>query len=536
MRVIVSSLLVVGLGACTDAGTDIVYNQAPRADMRLTKTDATLSHTSSTEWTLEKAGSVGVQTVTWQVTAEQGQTTSGILIFNGLFKVVNRGNAGATIGNIVVNLQTRINNKWITRSSVIADATQDDDATTANISKKGSSEGRSTFTESSASGSLLFTDATTNSTFALVPQVTIAPDEHKKLRFSASFDNNVLDIPVGTKVRAEIIVSFGNAKSSGDTTANVDINGNGIIDSDEKYVKSISATVIANVPPQVPSNQMVTLTDEPEDITTTGTVTFSNPVIVINGTTAFVTVTYNGGTQGGTITNCAHLTSAGQKTTVENDEFSNVNPIDLTTCSTLTIGPHTCVPGTIGCGWEDDDVITFIQDDWGSATTSAGILLADHFDNVYASSFGIVEVGIPGMTGFSMQFSSANAIFAYQPASGTPAPLDADLSDPTSSASGIFGGEVLALRVNIDFSDAGHTRGSSNLPFGNLRLCGITNGPNNVTVREFLAIANTALGGGFTPYTIQDLSDLTQNLNNAFSDGAPSTFAQTHLFNGACPP
>jgi len=54
-------------------------------------------------------------------------------------------------------------------------------------------------------------------------------------------------------------------------------------------------------------------------------------------------------------------------------------------------------------------------------------------------------------------------------------------------------------------------------------------------VRAFLDVVNTALGGGGTPYPILNLSLLTQDIDAAFLDGAPSSFAQDHLFNGACP-
>ena len=41
---------------------------------------------------------------------------------------------------------------------------------------------------------------------------------------------------------------------------------------------------------------------------------------------------------------------------------------------------------------------------------------------------------------------------------------------PTSSPSGSFGGDVLVLRLNVDFSDAGFLHGTSKIPFGNLVL------------------------------------------------------------------
>ena len=55
---------------------------------------------------------------------------------------------------------------------------------------KASSENKSLFTENAASGQLLFTDAATNTTFSLVPQVTIPGGATRTLLFSASFDNN----------------------------------------------------------------------------------------------------------------------------------------------------------------------------------------------------------------------------------------------------------------------------------------------------------------------------------------------------------
>ena len=39
--------------------------------------------------------------------------------------------------------------------------------------------------------------------------------------------------PAGTNTRAEVIVSFGNARQGQKSAPNVDINGNGIIDGDE---------------------------------------------------------------------------------------------------------------------------------------------------------------------------------------------------------------------------------------------------------------------------------------------------------------
>jgi hypothetical protein len=492
--------------------------------------------TSDTAWSLEKHGTINAttQTVTWTITATQGATTSGILIVNGTMRVKNTGTGGATIGNVVVNLQTRSGNTWVTKSSDIADATQDDAATTANVVSFASSENKSSFTENAASGHLIFMDAATNSAFALVPQVTLAPGTTTTLKFTATFDNNVLNLATGTSTRVETILSFGNAVTSASSKPNIDINGNGIIDADEARVRSVASRLGLTVPPQTPSNQTVTLSDVLADITTTGTVTFSQPSIVLGTTTGTVTVHYDGGTSGGTITNCAHLSSTTEVTHCGGHNFTTIPGVNLTACDTLTIGPHTCSPGLPGCGWDPGDLVTYAQDAWGTAATTAGGLLIAGFDTVYIAG---VEVGIPGTAGFSMRFFDALSVLAYLPAAGAAAPLTADLIDPMSSSSGVFGGDVLALRLDVDFSDANMLGGTSGLAFGDLYVCELTTTTalNGLTVRQVLALANTVLGGGSGPYSADELDPVVFALTQAFVGGDPSTFAQQHLFTGSCP-
>ena len=198
--------------------------------------------------------------------------------------------------------------------------------------------------------------------------------------------------------------------------------------------------------------------------------------------------------------------------------------------------PTTCTPGALGCGWKNGEVITFTQTSWGDGLAAGGMQLLANYDGVYASTFGFVDVGGLAL-GYSIFFTNSTAVFNYLPASGVPAPLNANLVDPTSSASGIFGGEVLGLRFNIDFSDKGYTLGTSAIRFGDLTLCGFTGplaGLNGLSVRAYSDIVNTALGGSSTPYAITDLNATTLQVNGSFLDGVPSAFAQQHIFNGAC--
>jgi hypothetical protein len=223
--------------------------------------------------------------------------------------------------------------------------------------------------------------------------------------------------------------------------------------------------------------------------------------------------------------------------------ISNVNNFQTTLTNVFHTGParqffalYRPCAGTPSCGWHDGDVITWNQAAWGDVPTTTNVagLLLNNYDTLYP---GVFEVGIPGAGGFSMIFLAAQYLLDYLPADGTIGPLTADLLDPTSSVSGAFGGEVCALKINIDFSDAGLTLGTSGLRFGDLTLCGFDTLPalNGMKVREFLAMVKTLLGGGSGTYSITDLDPVTAQLNASFGGGGVSSFAQAHLVNGPCP-
>lgn len=334
-------------------------------------------------------------------------------------------------------------------------------------------------------------DASNNSIFSLVPEQTIVPGATVTLLFSAGFNNNVLNLSTGSAARGEIIVSFGNASKGASRASNIDIDGSGQIDADEALVRSVPTRIGFTVPAPAAVNNPVTVSDTLADITTTGTVTFSNAV-------------FNLGPTGGTIKNCAHLTGTG---------------MNVETCSTHIIAPQP---------WEDGDIITYSQNSWGDipAETNAAMLLLANYNVVYTSV--VVEIGIAGAAGFSIRFTDRNALLAYLPAFGAIGPLFADHVNPAAISSGAFGGDVMALRVNVDFADADLLAGTPALRFGDLHLCAFTTLPaiNDLTVREFLDVVNTLLGGGTAAYTINDLGPVTDDLTRSFLGGVPSAFAQ----------
>jgi len=161
-----------------------------------------------------------------------------------------------------------------------------------------------------------------------------------------------------------------------------------------------------------------------------------------------------------------------------------------------------------------------------------GVLLHTHFPAVYPSG---VEVGIPGAGGYSMLFTSASAVTVFLPQGGTPGVLTSDLVNPTTSPAGVFGGQVLTLQINVDFSAAG-IPDEMQCPMGNLVLCDTGTSLDGLTVSQILAIANSVLGGGTLPpgFTVSTLNDLVTRLNEAFDNCVESDWAKDHLCPGVC--
>jgi hypothetical protein len=186
------------------------------------------------------------------------------------------------------------------------------------------------------------------------------------------------------------------------------------------------------------------------------------------------------------------------------------------------------------------DFITYPQASWGDtpAAGNAASLLADNYNAVYAASGGVFEVGFPGIFGYSAQFTSAGALLNYLPQSGPDGRLLADYVNPLTTNAGRYGGEVAALKLNIDFADAGLTLGSVGVSFGNLELYdvpplsepGFTLDVNGMTVRElFSSTVNGYLGSSdFGPNPIPYLNALAEELNRAFDAGQYSNCMANH--------
>jgi hypothetical protein len=210
----------------------------------------------------------------------------------------------------------------------------------------------------------------------------------------------------------------------------------------------------------------------------------------------------------------------------------------LSSIAALALFASAQPPALAQSSFTDNEFVTWSQVAWGDDPTSGDIsgLLEKDFNSIFASTNGLMQIGIPGTAGRSIIFDSADAIITYLPAGGTASFLTASLLDPVQTSSGVLGGEVATLTLNVAFNDAGLLKGTSNVLFGNLILTGFTDDLaflNGMTVRGLLSEANTILGGGPTPGPTFSYSDFWVALNSvdmSFNGGpANMSFDDQHL-------
>jgi hypothetical protein len=213
----------------------------------------------------------------------------------------------------------------------------------------------------------------------------------------------------------------------------------------------------------------------------------------------------------------------------------------------LPVGAATFTPG---------EFVTYDQTDFGTNdrldepfNPQAAALLENNFDTVFAPFEDLLQVGVPGPAGYSLIFDSPDAVLAYLPAGGSPAPLTADLLDPLTSASGFFGGEVVDATLNVDFSNAGLLAHPAGVTFGNLvfqNLGSLVGTPfvttidpeiadlDGLPIHEVLSEANLVLGGIANPDGISaaDFEAALYVADYAFKDGLlpVATFVDGEVF------
>lgn len=154
--------------------------------------------------------------------------------------------------------------------------------------------------------------------------------------------------------------------------------------------------------------------------------------------------------------------------------------------------------------------VTLEQCDWWLLTfcNAPGGVSERYFSMLYPQG---LKIG----GNYSLSLTSAAAVHGFLPQSGFARALTANAVNPARSAlCNVFAGDVLALQMSVDFSNAGVTRsGLANLPaYASGKLAG-------KTVGQVLGLANTALGGAPSAVLPCDLDRAVEAILDRYRGG-----------------
>ena len=186
-------------------------------------------------------------------------------------------------------------------------------------------------------------------------------------------------------------------------------------------------------------------------------------------------------------------------------------------CSNIATVRITVTPGPTGPG-ATGGLTTYTQGGWGAKPSgnNPGALLAARFTGVYGATG--VKIGNQGSP-YSLTFTAAANVEDFLPGGGTASKLTASAINPFNSSAGVFAGQVLALQISYDFSNAGVTT------FGLATKC-VTSGPlAGKTVQYVLDLANKVIGGNTALLaanglsSISVLNDIITRINENYDGG-----------------
>lgn len=169
-----------------------------------------------------------------------------------------------------------------------------------------------------------------------------------------------------------------------------------------------------------------------------------------------------------------------------------------------------CNTTPIGCS----GFRTQTQGGWGAncSGNNPASILQNNFSTVFPTG---VEIGCTN----KLKFTSATAVRNYLPQGGTACALSSGIKTNPTSGGGVFGGQLLALAINLKMDLVLANFGSSP---GNLKDLIITSGNfKNWTVQQFFDEANKKIGNcSATNFTFSQYSDAAAKINENYDNGS----------------
>ncbi len=244
--------------------------------------------------------------------------------------------------------------------------------------------------------------------------------------------------------------------------------------------------------------------------TSAGSLSSTTVTTGANGNSALITLTQGAGTS-------AVISASATLNSMKGTRYVHTSGPDA--YQKLVLVTHTVktITETANVNWYTPQVCdlkgytTYTQGGWGSKGNSTPGKIRDlNFSTVFPTGLVI------GST-YKLTLTSALAVQNFLPQGGTAAAFNANYTNPTSTSAGVLGGQMVALKLNIAYGDAGKLGTNAN-KFSELV---IATGPfTGKTVAEFFALAETAIGGGsLNGFTFSQFNEAATALNENFDNG-----------------
>lgn len=178
--------------------------------------------------------------------------------------------------------------------------------------------------------------------------------------------------------------------------------------------------------------------------------------------------------------------------------------------------------------------VTYTQGGWGTSCkgNNPGCLRDANFATALPNGVILGDADGPdGDAFFAAKFETSAAVEAFLPAGGTPNPLAADATNPTTTAAGVFAGQLLSAKLSVGFDDAGVFDAKKSDPSIKLAdlvfIANVNPALFGVTVADVIALADAVISGEQTAPVdvngmsvgIGDLNTALDKLNNNFDGG-----------------
>ncbi len=160
--------------------------------------------------------------------------------------------------------------------------------------------------------------------------------------------------------------------------------------------------------------------------------------------------------------------------------------------------------------------MTYSQGGWGAPNGNpATNYLSLNFSSAFPS-------GLTLGCNDQLVLTTATDVIAFLPSGTTPAALPSGtLTDPGNSYSNVLAGQLVALMLNATFDAYDPSFSSASIALPNYS---ITSGPfTGMSVGNFIALANSIIGGCSTQYSYADLNAAAASINLNYHEGVEDT-------------